>query len=247
MPRTIKLAPPREPSAAGMIAFSWIIGVLSASRTMLEGLLLAVTAVLVHLLTFDAILDALRRSRIAALALYVTLNGVPYIVAVASWRDYTLLAALLVALPVLAAYAVLAKRGLLKTPAGYIAGASLLTYTSILAATTAGEPTRLTLLAFTVTMLYTASSTAYVESRLPIRDTSPLLPLGLWMPAIITAALLEPILLLAAIEPTARFIANAVRNTKIDMRSIKRLGLAELVRLATYTMLMTIAITHPAP
>ncbi|BES81004.1 hypothetical protein [Pyrodictium abyssi] len=233
------LRPPREPSALGIMAFSALVGLATAASPSPAGLALAVAAVLLHVFTFDAAFDAARLRRRGLLAALAALNASPYLLAVLLWRDWVLAAAVLAYAPVLAVYLVLSLRGALRTPPGYIAGAALLAYTAVLSAALAGEPTRLTLAGFALMMLYTASTAAYVETRLPTRRTSPLLPLAVWLPALPVAAATWPWLLLACIEPTAKLMVNAARNTKIDMREIRRLGWRELARLTLFTALLT--------
>lgn len=60
----------------------------------------------------------------------------------------------------------------------------------------------------------------------------------LWLPAPVLAAVEEPILLLTCIEPSAKLLANTARNTKIDMKMIKRLGWIEFARLTFFTALL---------
>ena len=230
--------PPREPSALGIMVFSALVGIATAEQLNAIGTILAIFALLLHVFTFDAAFTAAQLRRKSRLALITILNAVPYIAATVAWHDYTLIVALLAYTPVLAAYLALGLRGMLRTPPGYVAGAALLSYAAILSAALAGNPTRSTLLAFVLMMLYTASTAAYVESRLPIRKTSPLLPLVLWLPAPVLAAVEEPVLLLTCIEPSAKLLANTARNTKIDMKMIKRLGWIEFARLTFFTALL---------
>ncbi|ABM80478.1 hypothetical protein [Hyperthermus butylicus] len=184
---------PREPSAAGIIVFSAAVGVVSMESVTLWGLLFAAAAVSLHVLTFDAAFDAAKRRCARLVAAVASVNVLPYAAAFILGRS-AVAAALLAYSPLFAGYTAAAVRGLLGTAMGYIADAALLSYTAVLASVLAGEPTTLTITAAGLMALYTASTAAYVESRLPMRSTSPLLPLALWLPALPLAAAVKPAL-----------------------------------------------------
>ena len=229
--------PPREPSALGIILYSGLLGVLTASDTTPLGAAMALLALGLHILTFDAGFDAAKTRNTRLLAAILALNSAPYLVVLAAYRDTELAAAVAVYVPVMLLYLYLALRGLLRTPPGYIAGAALLTYTAVLTAALAGRITRETILAFTLMMLYTASTAAYIESRLPFRRTSPATGLAIWLPALATAAT-NPALAVALAEPTIKHVANTARNTKIKPSEIKKLGWQEMIRLTVFAALL---------
>lgn len=229
--------PPREPSALGILLYSGLLGVLTARDATPLGIAMALLALGLHILTFDAGFDAAKTRNTRLLSAILALNAAPYLVVLTAYRDTELAAAVAVYVPVMLLYLSLALRGLLRTPLGYIAGAALLTYTAVLTAALAGRITRETLLAFLLMMLYTASTAAYIESRLPFRKTSPATGLAIWLPALAAAAA-EPVLTVALIEPTLKHVANMARNTKVKPAEIKKLGLQEMIRLTLFAALL---------
>lgn len=226
---------PREPSVAGMLVVSAASGLIAA-RPPLEGVVLAVAVLALHLLTFDSAMMLVRSGKHIAFLAIALVNGSPYIIAYAlgSMSAWPLgVASLVLALYFLTAQAMGWNR-----PQAYIVGAAIPVLPALLLpALTTGTPGEKAIILWLLLTLYSVSTAAYVESRLEFRRFDPRIPLATWIPSWLILAW-DPLLLIALVEPTAKLLANLRWNTRVKaLHEIRELGRRELVRLIVFVAL----------
>ena len=225
---------PREHSVTGILTLSLALSMVNASdyaHTPIVAL-----AYLTHLFTFDYAFASATRRDVDRVALAFLVNAVPYAPAIAL-RGLSLLPYLALPAALAATQFVFAARGAIRSIPGVVVGAAMLSSTSIAWSGVLGGP----ILDPILYTLYTVSSALYVESRLAFRHVNPLTALAAWTPAVALAAT-SPMHLIATVEPTAKLVANAVRNVKLsDARSIRRMGVAEVARSVLFTALVAAA------
>ena len=231
---------PREPSVAGMIVFSGLGGLVLAGYRSTAGLAAAIAGILVHLFTFDKGFYAFRFKKYRVLALILALNLAPYfssLVLYSSWIET--LAVLSTGTSIIGFHLYLAKRLGAQNPYVYISGAAIPVLPALSAPLLAtGELAPRSLLFWAILTLYSATTAAYVETRLAFRKYSPKKTVALWLPSFL-GALYCPYTLLALAEPTAKLAVNVKKRGFVSKpREIKMLGVKELARLSVFTAIL---------
>lgn len=228
------MGPPREKSVMGILTFSLLLAsVNSWPEVRPGGLALALTAYLLHLFTFDDIFYRRLDRRAAAL---IALNLTPYLAA--AYLGYWWTPAFSIA-ALFAAYLYLALKGRGRSVEGVMVGTAMLASTYLLYKSMISYITPKDLVVYLLVAGYHVATAYYVESRLAFRQISPVAPLYVWTPVVSTAALYNPAFLIAAAEPTAKFIYNAWKNVKIsNYREIVKMGWRELARSALFVSLL---------
>ncbi|MGC9118337.1 MAG: hypothetical protein ACP5I3_05010 [Thermoproteus sp.] len=229
---------PRERSVLGILTFSFALALAGAApKIEPAGALLAAVAYALHLTTFDPIFNSILRPRPRIWGLMAA-NVVPYVAAIALglWSP----PAFAVAALVFAVYVVLAARGLARSVPGVVLGTAMLSSIFLLAKSMV-DPS-LGVVDYAVYALfvgYHVATAYYVESRLAFRNVSPWSALAPWIPAVIAAGAVRPLLLVAAVEPTAKFAANIANNVKYRSgKDIASMGWRELARSALLTAIL---------
>ncbi len=234
---------PREPSAAGFIIVSTLTGLYQAGADSPGLIVLGLTVMMVHLFTFDPILDEARRWNIRWLALLAAVNLAPYVYGLVE-GSYAVYKALTVSLAVIGLHLILASRMRWNNPWVYITGSAITTLPAIsIPALLVGELNTRILVAWAATAIYIAASSAYIESRLPFRELDPRIPLLVWLPVYILCWW-SRILCIAFIEPLFRYTLNILKPSKITggAQAIKRFGWSEFTRFIMYTILINAAL-----
>lgn len=231
---------PREKSVLGILTFALVLALAGAAPAVEPaGAALAVLAYALHITTFDPIFNTILRPRPKTWGL-IALNLLPYIAAIALglWNP----TAFAVAAAMFAVYTALALRGLARSVPGVVMGTAMLSSIFLLARAMMSPAVSLYDYAVYVLFVgYHVATAYYVESRLAFRETSPLAPFAPWIPAVAVAAAARPLLLVAAVEPTAKFAINAVRNVKYrTAREISKMGWRELARSALLTTILAV-------
>lgn len=230
---------PREPSVAGMILLSGIVG-LMFSRPPLPYLFLALLALLTHLVSFDAAFSLARSRRFGRLAAIGAVNTAPYLISLLTGgMPLRFLAS---AGFIMAAYGSMYMLYGPHSAITYIVGASIPVLPALTLSSIAGPPPRPALLFWILLTIYNIATTAYVETLLPWRNMNRLIPLLIWLPAPLISAVAEPTTLIAAVEPTVKFALNVPSRLKVNptAEELRRLGWREMRRLMLYTMLLSI-------
>ncbi|MEZ0248180.1 MAG: hypothetical protein ABWJ97_02800 [Thermoproteus sp.] len=229
---------PREKSVFGILTFSLILALAGAAPKIAPlGAALAVVAYVLHIATFDPIFDTILRPKPKTWAL-VAANLAPYAASIVLglWSPPAFALAALI----FASYMALAARRLARSVEGVVLGTAMLSSIFLLAKSMA-DPS-LTLYDYAVYALfvgYHVATAYYVESRLAFREVSPWTPLAAWIPAVALAAAARPLLLVAAIEPTAKFAYNIAKNVKYrTARDISKMGWREMARSALLTVIL---------
>ncbi len=237
---------PRERSVIGILLYAFVLALLTAWPPNALGLLLAATALVIHLLTFDVAFERAHRSTVGALPILL-LNAVPYALGVILLGLYPL--------PELALAASIALAHLASTSVwGHRAIPTILTGTGLLSAhyllvvplIAAGVPNGAHFVIWSLYALYNVSAALYVESRLAFRNVSPLVPIIPIGIALVVGAATCPATLLAFVEPAAKCIRNVRGNVKLNrLYDIRRMGLIEVLRGALFiTVLGLITTSH---
>ncbi len=231
---------PREPSVAGMLVLSGLVGLVMASRLDDVGVIIALSGLALNFLTFDATMDSLRARRTKRWLLLVALNSAPYIAGLAYWGA-RVLAPVLAGLLVLSVHLLLVTRLGWRSPATYIYGASIPVLPALLVpALASGAAPGRVWIAWLLLSLYAVTTAAYVETRLAYRRMDPRAPLATWLPSLALVPLC-PALLIAMIEPWVKVSLNLMGRRLVgDPQGIRRLGWIELSRLFLFAFLVAL-------
>jgi hypothetical protein len=230
------LRKPREPSVVGIMLFSALV-VLSASDPPLYAVVFWPFVLLLHILSFDSGFDAARRRDARTLLVTAALNVLPYtiIIAIVEFKVYVLGIILALLLLLISTIMYWLKP---KNPWSYITGSIVPTLPALSMASIfyLGKYAILLWLFYTI---YVTAEAAYIESRLPFRSFNPWISVAIWAPALPIAYTYNSLLLLAAIEPTVRYLYNSIRGPfKVAYDEIRRLGRRTLFK----TIIFTVAI-----
>ena len=221
---------PKEPSVAGFMLLSFLYSLalcpLPPGRA-----LLAVALLLLHLFTFDETFRRVKVSIKRALP-FLILNAVPYLVlpffmSVNAW---------VLAVPALL---LLCYFCLKSDYRAYVVGSTVPTLTAFTVFYLAPKVTVEDLFFWYALAVHVSATAAYIESKLPWRDVSPRTGLAIWLLAF-PLLVLKPALLAAFIEPTVKFLRNALKDGKIRPNELKKLGWTEMARFILYSTLLLI-------
>ncbi len=226
---------PREPSAAGFMLFSFALTALVV-RPPLGVFSVSLALFLLHFFTFEETFSRFRRSPRKALPL-IALNVAPY---------FLLPPFLKVSLPILIvpAFVLFLYLILRRVDEGlaYVAGSSIPTLTAFTVLYL--WPSLTGLLLWYGLAVYVGATAAYIESKLPWRDVKPSLALVVWA-LVFPLLALKPLVSIACLEPTVKFLRNLRRNEKVDPRKLKEFGWKEMLRFVLYSALLTLALARP--
>ncbi len=230
---------PREPSVAGIMVLGVSGALVLSSPSSIDRFVAAIILLVLHLLSFDAGFNAARSKNLSMLLKAGILNGVPY--AVLAMVYPFILEALLGAIAILViATALLFILGP-RHPIAYVVGSLVPALPALSVPAVLGVLTVDGIVFWILYSLYVASTSAYVESRLPYRSFNPWIGFMVWVPALALVAY-KPLIIVALVEPTVKLLYNALRTSKVEHNEIRRLGFIELGRLMAFTILLVICL-----
>jgi len=230
---------PKEPSIIGIMTLNFLLGI-GYGNINLIGLIAAVIAFLIHLLTFTYVRDNLIRRRYKELFYLITLNTYIYVVGFII-IGYSVLIPLLMGGLILTIYFISIYRLGYKSVPSLLIGTVLLTDTFLVGRGFMGNVSLSDLFIWGYISVYYLSSAYYVETRLAFRNVNPLKPLIIWLGSLLVFIPIFQYLLLSMIEPSLKFFLNAIRNKKHkDHKSIRILGYIESIRSIVFTLLIYI-------
>ncbi|MCE4607171.1 MAG: hypothetical protein F7B59_07590 [Desulfurococcales archaeon] len=231
---------PKEPSAAGFMLVSTIYGLAVAKAGVREwsaGILL----VLLHMFTFDPILNAARTWDLRDLFYLGIVNALPYFCLLVLGVK-TLALSLAVSVVILGSHFLLVNRRKWRDPYVYITGSAIpvLAALNIPVAVTNALRADVFVL-WLLSSIYVMATSAYIESVLPYREFDPKVALTLWLPAFIPV-LYNIFLVIPIAEPTVKFLVQIKNPKKIKAtpHEIRRLGWREFARFMVYCTLLII-------
>ena len=224
---------PQEPSAAGFMLISFLYSlILCPLSPPLAALALGLF--LLHFLTFDVTFMRLKASLRRALP-FLTLNVVPYLLLPFFVR--TNFWVLLIPAALILSYLYLSKSR--DNPHAYILGSAIPTVTAFTVFFLAPRVEASHLVFWYALAVYVSATAAYIESKLPWRKVSGKTGLLVWTLSL-PVLLFKPFSVVAFVEPTVKFVRNAIKVVKIDPREIKKLGWVEMSRFLLYSTLLLI-------
>jgi len=233
---------PREISAAAMLLLSGLGALALVARTPRD-IVLGSLVLVVHLVTFDSAFYSIRSRDAGLFATTLLLNATPYIIALIITRiSLGLVLVLGIALVILAIQIIIENTLGAGSEPEYVFGALVPVLPALTIPALLGLVNRNTILYWVLLSIYAVATAAYIESKLPWRNTSPRLAMLLLAPAWIVA-IMRPCTSVALIEPTLRYTIEAVRPRKIERTELKSLGRTTLARLLLFATLSLITIS----
>ncbi len=226
---------PREPSAAGFMLLSFIFTLILVHLS-LPALALAILLLALHFVSFDEAFYKLKRSLKLALPI-ILINLIPYLIIPFFFKVNFIV--LLIPAFILLAYLFLLKSR--DSPHAYVFGSVIPTLTAFIPIYLSDTISLKALLLWYGLAVHVSATAAYIESKLPWRDVSPKTGLLIWL-FIIPLILLKPFTAIASIEPSVKFVRNALKDGKIKPTELKRLGWVEMTRFVLFGTLLTLAL-----
>ncbi|MEB3755942.1 MAG: hypothetical protein GSR79_03685 [Desulfurococcales archaeon] len=229
---------PKEPSAAGFMFISTIYGLLLANASA-KGWIIGIILLLLHMFTFDPILNATRTWNLRVMIYLGIANAIPYF-GLFILGVKTLLLSLTISTIVLGSHFLVVYRRKWRDPYVYITGSAIPVLAALNIPVAVTNTLHMDVLVFwLLASIYVISTSAYIESILPYRKFNPKIPMIIWIPAFISIAY-KVFLVIPLAEPTIKFLIHILNPVTINAspREIKRLGWREFVRFLLYVTLL---------
>ncbi len=229
---------PREPSASGFMVISTIYALI-LQHAGVKAWITGIALLLLHLFTFDPILNAARTWDMRVMSALAALNVAPYLLILAVGNS-SLIPVLSISIVILGIHFYTVSRRKWRDPLVYITGSAIPVLASlVIPVASTGFISSRALVFWALTTIHVVATAAYIESLLPFREFTPKGGLLLWIPAYLFLPY-NPLVLIALIEPTVKFARQALRPVKLDFSpwELRRLGWREFARFMVYTSLL---------
>ncbi len=227
---------PREPSIAGFILISLLLGIVTTRPDPIN--VLVASAIYLHLIfTVDRVFYA---SRLLDKWVIYSITSNTLLFLYTAWVGGldTLYSVVLVA-PLLGITMIGVRIWGRKDPIVLISGTLMFTLLTLHSASYVGGMTLLSIYTAGIYSIYTVISVLYVEAR--VGRIGPSLPLAMAMAAYILLSINNPLAGTVAIDPLAKTVATWIRRDIIPIDQITSLGKKETIRLLIHTPLFPLA------
>lgn len=227
---------PREPSIAGFILISLLLGLVTTRPDPLR--VVVASLIYLHLIfTVDRVFYAHRL--LDKWSLYGVISNALLFLYTAYEGGLGTLYAIGLVIPLLLTTLIGVRIWGRKDPLVLISGTLMFTLLPLHASSYTGGMTQLSIYTTGIYSLYTVISVLYVEAR--VGRIGPTLPLALALTSYILLSLAEPIAGTVFIDPLAKTAATWIRRDVIPIEQITSLGKRETLRLFLHTPLFPLA------
>jgi hypothetical protein len=229
---------PREPSASGFMIISTVYALI-LQKAGLDAWITGIALLMLHLLTFDPILNAARTWDMKTMSVLGAVNITPYLVILA-YGNRSLIPVLIISMFILGVHFYTVSRKKWNNPLVYITGSAIPVLVSlVIPVASTWYISSKTIVFWILTTIHVVATAAYIESLLPFRKFTPRGGLLLWLPSYAFLAY-NPLILIALVEPTIKFVRQSIIESKLTSspRELKKLGWREFTRFITYTTIL---------